>query len=577
MMVVRGSTSNFVVAYDDTLANGPALADAVLVQCEPDLAVMSTLFGGLMPATASLPFHINLVPGGGGASHPGCLATTITCFISSGSDVIGVPKLVDAEVVEVLEATQALGLNCAASNGEALSRVMPGVLDPSVRFRFSVGNSWLNSTVPARRDWVTSTDPTDTNLVSIGCGTLFLNYLADQLGFTWSQIIAAAAPTLAGTAAKLGVQNAFGDFSTLLARHYPPTVQANLTDDDPFPLSDPHLYLRHNLADAGASHAPPLAKSPDIIVRNSVVATPQATFSSVASLNSDTESDPTVLSLGTRELYLRVWNSGLDAPNATAAVYWSPPATLVTPNLWNLIGTALFADVPPGRIVQVTDPGISWSAVPGPGHYCFVATVGNVNDPAPGPSTFATFDEFMAYIGAHNNIAWRNFDVVFNTTQGLHRRFYDWVPLPFYLTGPWDIRRHFSFETIAMLPAGSRLALELPVRLGRALESAGRPRELQPDDGSDKQRAPEGGGPASRQRVRLALEPRGRQHLGEIELPAGTKASSHMLVHIPPESRHRSYEVAIAQLYNGREVGRITWLLVPPPRGRQSGSASPSG
>ena len=568
MMVVRGNTANFVVAYDDTLANGPALADAVLLQCEPDLAALSTLFGGVMPTPASLPFHVNLVPGGGGGSHPGCLATTITCFVSASSDTIGVPKLVDAEVVEVLEAAQALGFNCGASNGEALSRVLPGVLDPSVRFRFSVGDSWLNSPAPSRPDWVTNTDPTDTNLVSIGCGTLFLNYLADQLGFTWPQIIAAAAPTLAGTAAKLGLQNAFGDFSALLTRHYPPAVQAHLTDDDPFPLPDPRLYLRHNLADTGASHAPPLAKSPDIIVRNSIVATPQATFSTPASINSDTESDPNVIRFGTSEVYLRVWNRGLDAPNVTATVYWSPPATLVTPNLWNLIGSASFTDVPPGSVVKVTDPGIAWASVPGAGHYCFVATVGNVNDPAPGPTTFATFDDFVAYIGAHNNIAWRNFDVVENTPQGLRRRFYDWVPLPFYLTGPWDKRRPFGFHTIARLPSGSRLALEVPARIGRALEAV-RADAGSTGDGPDDQAPAERIVPAARSDVRLTLDPHRRQGLGEIELPAGAKAPSHLLVHIPPEWRHRSYDVAIAQLYNGQEVGRITWRLVPPLRGRR--------
>jgi hypothetical protein len=235
----RGHTSNFIVSYDDTLTNGPALADAVLARCEPDLAAMSALFGGLMPAPASLPFHINLVPGGGGASHPGCLATTITCFISPSSDTLGVPALVDAEVAEVLMATQGLGFDCGASNGEALSRALPGVLYPSLRYRFSTGNDWLNSTGPSRPDWVSNTEPTDQNFVSIGCGSLFLNYLADQLNFSWHDIIAATAPTLAGTAANLGVNGSvFTRFAGLLARHFPPGTTAHLPDDDPFPLFD---------------------------------------------------------------------------------------------------------------------------------------------------------------------------------------------------------------------------------------------------------------------------------------------------------------------------------------------------
>jgi hypothetical protein len=46
-----------------------------------------------------------------------------------------------------------------------------------------------------------------------------------------------------------------------------------------------------------------------------------------------------------------------------------------------------------------------------------------------------------------------------------------------------------------------------------------------------------------------------------FELEAG--APSHMLVHVPEQHRDRPYEVAIRQLYAGREVGRITWRLVP--------------
>jgi len=112
-------------------------------------------------------------------------------------------------------------------------------------------------------------------------------------------------------------------------------------------------------------------------------------------------------------VYLRVWNRGTDAGNVTATVYWSPPATLVTPNLWNLIGNAAFADVPPRNVVEVSSPGITWASanIPAPGHYCFVATAGNAADPAPNPGTFATFNEFVDYIYAHNNITWRNFNV----------------------------------------------------------------------------------------------------------------------------------------------------------------------
>jgi hypothetical protein len=66
-MVQAGQTANFIVSYNDsiTLANGYqasglTLAQAVLANCETDLASLSSLFGGIMPAAASLPFQINL-------------------------------------------------------------------------------------------------------------------------------------------------------------------------------------------------------------------------------------------------------------------------------------------------------------------------------------------------------------------------------------------------------------------------------------------------------------------------------------------------------------------------------------
>ena len=558
VMIVAGQTAHYVVSYDDSLSNGAALANAILGQCEQDLSALSALYGGIMPAAASLPFQVSLVPGSGGASHPGCLATAITCYIYAGSLVQGIPLLVDAEVVEVFEATQGRGVNCGYSNGEAFSRVLPTVLYPNLRYLFSTGNSWLNSTNPSRPDWVTSTEPTDQDLVSIGCGSLFLNYLAYQLNFSWTNIIAAGAPTLGQTAAALGLQNAFSDFAALLARHFPPGTAVNLPDDNPFPLPDPSLYIRHNLADDGTSHTGPLSDSPDIIVKNSPVANPKATYSTPTSIGSDTESDPAVLDGQPNYVYLRVWNHGNDATNVAGTVYWSPSATLVTPSMWNLIGTAQFADVPPGRIVQVSDPGITWpqASIPAPGHYCFVATVGNADDPAPDPSAFASFDEFVAYIYAYNNISWRNFNVVPLPHPRRGEPFPEFVELRFLITGAWDAGHAFTLESTADLPDGSRLAVQIPEWIGRGL----RPErtDLDADNIVDASVA-EGGHPM----VRLGLDPYGRHVLGQVDLPAGTTAISYLRVHIPAESHERAVDITIRQLYADREVGRITWRLVP--------------
>jgi len=567
-MITAGNTAHFSVAYDSALsAAGPAMAQAVLSACESDFSTLSYLFAVSLPA-ANLPIQVNIVSGSGGANNN--LVNVINCTVPSTFIPANLPALVVAEEAEIFMTAQNKGWIANWSHGEALSRVCAQVLYPSLRYLWSTGNSWLNgspsSTTPARWDGVDGVKQTDQDNVATGCGSLFLNYLAYQLGFPWTHIIQAGAlpnNTLQNTATALGLSpaTAFSDFLTLLDTYFPPSTQAQLHDDDPFPLGRPSLYLRHNLTDDGTYEVGPLADSPDIIVRNNVVASPQATFSTAASIASATESDPNVLDTQDNYVYLRVWNRGTeDATNVTATVYWSPPATLVTPSMWNLIGSAPLADVPTGNVVEVTAPGITWpqANIPAPGHYCFVATAGSANDPAPSPTSFGSFQEFVDYIYSHNNITWRNFNVV-GVPMHVHpvpHPFPGHIPLPFLLTGAPDRAHKFTFEIGAVLPEGGRLALQVAENLGQALRPAGADVD-QHDDATTDPRQP--------RRIRISLDPARRQWLREITLPAGTAAPSHLLVHIPEGQTLRMHDIFIRQLYAGREVGRITWRLVPVP------------
>lgn len=576
MLIKYGTTANFVVSYDSSFTgppgqpNGPALAQSVLDYCEYDLTRLSMLFGGILPPPASLPIQINLVPGGGGASNN--LVNIINCFCNTGTDPQGLPALVVAEEAEIFMSLQSKGWIPYWSNGEALSRVTAQILYPSRAWLFSTGQLWLNAA--GRPDWIDNVEHTDTNVISIGCGALFLNYLASQLNLTWPAIIGAGAPatsTLAETAEILGLTNVWLNFSNLINTHLPPGAslpteptsfgQPPEPTDNPFPYGSlppavPILYTRHNLADDGTSHTGSLADSPDIILKNSPVANPQATYSTPASINSDTQSDPDVVTGQANYVYLRVWNRGADAKNVFASVYWSSPATLVTPNMWNLIGTAYYPDVPAGRVVEVSSPGIVWPAdkLPGPGHDCFVAAVGNADDPGPNPGSFASFDDFVNYIYANNNITWRNFNVVAPGPHPVPWPFGEFIPLPFHITGAWDKPRTFALETQAELPPGSRIALQVAQWLGQGLKPAHTELEEVEDKDTDAN---------ATKRLRLPVHPQRSQHLGEIELPVNTKAASHLLVHIPPELHVRPHQVFVRQLYAGREVGRITWLLLP--------------
>lgn len=551
-LTAGGSTAHFTICYDPSLPNGQTLSNDLLANCEQDLARLQSIWPGT-PSAASFQVSIRV---GAGASHVG---SDITVNATASTDGLGLPGLLVAEVDEIFMSTQEAmlgkGFNPGYSHGEGLSRVLAAERYPGVAGRFAVARDWLDT---ARPDWISNTEQTDQDGVSYGCATLFLNYLRHQLGFSWQQIVAAADDTLALVAQNLGVHNAYADFVAVVARHYPAGVPAanlpvdpeGLPIDNLFPLSC--LYARHNLTDDGTSHTSPLSLSPDIIVKNAAVANPQATYSTPASITSDAESDPTVIDTQDNYVYLRVWNLGADAGGVTATAYWSPPATLVTPNMWNLIGQAHYPDVPASRVVEISSPGITWPAatIPAPGHYCFVATVGNDQDPAPTPASFASFTDFTAYIEANNNITWRNFNVV--ATAGGHHL--QWpIQLPFLIVGAWDETRVFELEVLADLPGASHVALQVPEWLGHGL--APHPASREPHEDLDAE--PE------RRRVRVKLPPTGHHRLAPVELPASAQLETRLLIRLPAADRYRPHQIAVKQLHAGREVGRITWQLVP--------------
>ena len=191
----QGSTAHFHVYYDDSLgANGPTLAQAVLNTAEQDYTALQGWFGGITPG--GLPFVVNIVPGSGGASHADCAATTLSCDAFDGTDSDLVRMLVVAEADEVFMAAQNKGWNCGASNGEGLSRVLATERYPAQLDGFATASSWLNSN---RQDYVSNTDPTDRNFVSIGCATLFINYLRFQLGYSLDAVVQAGGSTLQDT------------------------------------------------------------------------------------------------------------------------------------------------------------------------------------------------------------------------------------------------------------------------------------------------------------------------------------------------------------------------------------------
>ena len=232
---LRGSTPNFDVSYDNSLGtNGQNLADAVLANCERDLFQLRGWFGGV----AAGRFAVYIDPGSFGAYHASCAATELHLAAFAGTDGALENMLNVAEADEVMMANQGAGWNCGASAGEGLSRVLATQRYPASLDGFASASSWLNSNRP---DWVTQTDGTDRNYVSIGCATLFLNYLRYQLHFSLVRIVEAGGTTLQQTYQRLaGSADAFGPFAALLQRHFPAGTAVNHAGtDNVFPLLDP--------------------------------------------------------------------------------------------------------------------------------------------------------------------------------------------------------------------------------------------------------------------------------------------------------------------------------------------------
>jgi|SoiMethySBSTD1v2_1073268.scaffolds.fasta_scaffold47424_2 serine protease len=308
------------------------------------------------------------------------------------------------------------------------------------------------------------------------------------------------------------------------------------------------VYLRDYVGDTGVVPSTgPLSSSPDVIVRGAAVADPQGSFGAGSGTENSDTLGQTVLVGNDHQLYVRVLNRGMcPAIGATATVYWSEVATLVLPNTWNLIGSSSPFNVPKGDTLTVA-PAIPWpaAAIPASGHYCFVATVNHPYDPAPPPPPPNDWDAFLEHLRQFNNITWRNFNVL--DPEALMEGTGAW----FSMRGAPDQARIFDFEVEQRLPLGVTLALEVPLVLAPAL------------------RGPFvriGHAPADEVRIVLPELPVVR--FVKVRLAQNATHRCRFVLADPHDRGVRllaksSAWVSIRQLYQGVEVGRITWTLPP--------------
>lgn len=325
----------------------------------------------------------------------------------------------------------------------------------------------------------------------------------------------------------------------------------------------PDVYLRDFVGDNGDPHSGAISASPDIILRQSAVADPQAAFGA----GSGTEND---MALGyeaeagqDNHVYVRVRNRGGSvASNVEATVYWAPPATLLTPDLWTLLGSTILTTVPTGDLLTVGD-GITWpaAAIPAPGHYCFVGILDAPRDPGPSPADFLDWDNFTTFIRNNNNVTWRNFNVV-NNTPPPRAEPPGYIALPFLAAGAPDKARPMRLEIVPRLPAGAEVILELPFEFAERLRARPRPMPFSPArNAPDTPDAPKPGCPRM---IHISLNHCVRTSFPEVAFPARARIPLRLLVKIPEAMRQHEFELFARQIYEKEEVGRVTWRLVPP-------------
>jgi hypothetical protein len=323
----------------------------------------------------------------------------------------------------------------------------------------------------------------------------------------------------------------------------------------------PDLYLRDHVGDSGVTpKTNRISASPDILIKPKLVTSPESSFGHES--GSEGLIPEGTIAVANREsyVYVRMRNRGLqEAREARATVYWSRPATIITPDLLNLIGTTDPVVVPQGDVVTVAGP-LPWKTVPETGHYCLVAVAGHDLKPIPPlkpPQRGLDWDGFKALERHHPNAVWPDVDwQAFQAFMGSSNRVairnhHNPAPpnekepavLELLINGTPDQARIFDLQIEQRLPPGAKVELEVPLALARKLSQC-RIRELELCESE----------PA---RIMLPRQP--RLWLRGVHLAADVRYLSRFIVHAAEGMRPGRYGISIRQVHKGVEAGRVTW------------------
>lgn len=309
----------------------------------------------------------------------------------------------------------------------------------------------------------------------------------------------------------------------------------------------PDVYVRDAVGDTGAvPWAGGISASPDVIVLPSPVADPTAAFGQGTGTENSATLGYEVESGQDNTIYIRVRNrGGATANNVVATVYWSEVATLVTPSSWHLIGSVTVPSVPISDVLTVS-PALVWpkADIPATGHYCFVVSLDHPADQAPPTPGPLDWDNFRNMIRAHNNVTWRNFNVVNDLPDTP-----DAAPsFAFKVAGAEDCARWFVLEMERRLPADAVVELEGPIALLTRLRGE-RPWKLK------RNRKTRLG--------RMVLPALPRLRLEAIRIPRAARFPCKLTVTPGEEKVLYGHSIAVQQLYRGEQLGRIVWQFAP--------------
>ncbi len=237
-----------------------------MAACETDYGLMSGWFG----STGVTGMTVQVTPRSNGAHWFGSSGSSTVRLYPGGASYTGDPVylryLMVSEITEIFMMNQNAGWfqsGDEGSKGEGLSRFLGarfldvnGFAELQLRTDYGTARLWLNS---PRGDYVNNA-PDDNGYDAVnGCTALFIWYLFTQFGFSETQIVAAAASTLAGVYRNLTGDNgdAFPFFKSLLDFYYPSTTSSAIAGpnpDNPWPLTFASFWVRQEHLRPGRGH-----------------------------------------------------------------------------------------------------------------------------------------------------------------------------------------------------------------------------------------------------------------------------------------------------------------------------------